>query len=225
MRLYSTLDSVRKNEVSLLAVVETIIAVALAFYFAAQLNTLKWLSVAICIAPLLLLRTDVSIRRTIAWLDAVGFYLHRTMMRFADSMNLVEPPHKGASQEGPFHELRYLVVLPIWLSLVMLLSLLYFTIVAFVIRFIATAATVLQSPILSLRAIPANWANAAREALLRMELGAPWPDGIVRSALGFTTSLRWLLTLYTIFCTGYVTLNAASGWNWPALGTKWLPWL
>ena len=39
------------------------------------------------------------------------------------------------------------------------------------------------------------------------------------------TGVRWLLSLYIILCTGYVTMNAARGWHWPTFGTKWLPWL
>jgi hypothetical protein len=65
----------------------------------------------------------------------------------------------------------------------------------------------------------------ARHALLRIELGTPWPEGAVRYALGCVGGVRWVLSLYTILCTGYVTMNAARGWHWPGLGAKWLPWL
>ena len=64
----------------------------------------------------------------------------------------------------------------------------------------------------------------ARHTLLRAELGLPWPENPIRRLLGFTSGLRWLLALYAIVCVGYITLQAAKHWHWPALGTKWLPW-
>ncbi|MFZ1218226.1 MAG: hypothetical protein WAO00_02985 [Chthoniobacterales bacterium] len=64
----------------------------------------------------------------------------------------------------------------------------------------------------------------ARSALLRYELQHPWPETPVKRLLGFVSGLRWILALYAILCTGYITMRAAQHWHWPALGERWLPW-
>ena len=64
----------------------------------------------------------------------------------------------------------------------------------------------------------------ARHALLRDELKHPLPEAPVKRLLGFVSGLRWVLALYAIFCTGYITMRAAQHWHWPALGEQWLPW-
>ena len=64
----------------------------------------------------------------------------------------------------------------------------------------------------------------ARRALLGYELRHPWPETPVKRILGFVSGLRWLLALYAIACTGYITMRAAHDWHLPALGVKWLPW-
>jgi hypothetical protein len=69
MRLTSNKESVAKGEVSVLAIVETLLAIALVFYLSAHFNTLRWLAVAMCVSPLLLLRTEESTRLGIKWFD------------------------------------------------------------------------------------------------------------------------------------------------------------
>lgn len=64
----------------------------------------------------------------------------------------------------------------------------------------------------------------ARHALLRYELGHPFPDAPGKRILGFVSGLRWVLALYAIVCTGYITMRAARDWHLPALGEKWIPW-
>ena len=64
----------------------------------------------------------------------------------------------------------------------------------------------------------------ARRALLGYELLHPWPEKPVTRLLGLVSGLRWVIALYTILCTGYITMRAAQNWHWPALGEKWLPW-
>jgi hypothetical protein len=69
MRLISNKESVARGEVSILAIVETLLAMALAFYLSRHFNTLRWLAVAMCFSPLLLLRTEASARLGIAWFE------------------------------------------------------------------------------------------------------------------------------------------------------------
>lgn len=381
MRLYSTTESVKRGEVSVLAIAETLAAVTLVFYLSAHFNTLKWLAFAMCLAPLLLLRTEESTRLSIKWYDGIydspsevvfgldkldrwqqahkiDVRLWQVFYRLAHVLHviaivplgLVAPPiirsaatfiglmktPSGAVQAIPKNWARVTLatdsaiapeLIPdhpsdlfrLWMEppseeswvknapaaavmflLLFLPSLLYrwslkatsiiYAPLVFVLhstfRHVADLRTKLElikrsdltriSTVYALIFITAfllklvcmmnlpgfaDWWNAhpmsqfaalyvapaeipmwqlasltncvlalavmggVRQALLRIELGTPWPEGVLRHALGFTTGVRWLLSLYTILCTGYVTMNAARGWHWPTLGTKWLPWL
>ncbi len=69
MRLVSNKESVARGEASILAIVETLLAIALVFYLSTHFNTLRWLAVAMCVSPLLLLRTAESTRLCIKWWD------------------------------------------------------------------------------------------------------------------------------------------------------------
>jgi len=63
-----------------------------------------------------------------------------------------------------------------------------------------------------------------RAALTHIEVGCPWPELAVNRVLGFITAVRWPLAIYTILSMAYITMQAARGWKWPMLGTKWFPW-
>jgi hypothetical protein len=43
---------------------------------------------------------------------------------------------------------------------------------------------------------------------LRYDLQHPWPEVPVKRLLGFVSGLRWVLALYAILCTGYITMRA-----------------
>jgi hypothetical protein len=362
MRLVSNKESVTRGEVSILAIVETLLAIALVFYLSAHFNTLRWLAIAMCVAPLLLLRTDESTRLGVDWFKAWAGYARRHIERTLPSVSWVD-----------FIANLSLFVLGTALAI-------------FGIRIFATAYAIVRDPISALRAIPRNWARTtlsldsrfplelipdhpratfgivfegfrrqrkgtrfisvllvplfipallyrwslkatsiiyaplvfvahstfsegadlqtklelikrgdlsrirvwygviaitafllklvlmmnlpgfadwwnghpfsqflalyvapaeipkwqlaelansvlaigamlfARRALLGYELQHPWPEAPVKRLLGFVSGLRWLLALYAILCTGYITMRAAQHWHWPALGEQWLPW-
>jgi len=69
MRLYSTAESVDKGEISLLAILETILATAIAIYLSVTFDSFKWIAWSACIAPFLLLRTEQSTAVGIKRLD------------------------------------------------------------------------------------------------------------------------------------------------------------
>ncbi|MCH8831070.1 MAG: hypothetical protein IID45_15980 [Planctomycetes bacterium] len=62
------------------------------------------------------------------------------------------------------------------------------------------------------------------EILFRIEHEEPWSETFVENVLRSTTFVRCALTLYTISCTLYITIRAASAWELPRLGTKLFPW-
>ncbi len=370
MRLVSSKESVARGEVSILAIVETLLAIALVFYLSAHFNTLRWLAVAMCVSPLLLFRTTDSTRQVNAWVGDFG----------PKSQNLkISDVGDGcgtgcaALVVGPFFVIFYGFMIGMWLLL---------------LRAGAVSLTLMRAPVSSFRAIPTNWARItlatdsffapevipdnerlslenfisyirslddetdqllmwlvlvvsylpaylyrwslkatsiiyaplvfvahstfsegadlrtklelikrgdlsrirvwygviaiaaflvklvlmmhlpgfadwwnehpvsqflalyvapaeipkwqlaelansvlaigamlfARHALLRYDLQHPWPEVPVKRLLGFVSGLRWVLALYAILCTGYITMRAAQHWHWPALGEQWLPW-
>jgi hypothetical protein len=78
MRLTSNKESVAKGEVSVLAIIETLLAIALVFYLSSHFNTLRWLAGAMCVAPLLLLRTKESTRLGLLFL---GWCIHKSSFK------------------------------------------------------------------------------------------------------------------------------------------------
>src|SRR5271157_2153847 len=62
MLLHSTTESVDKGEISLLAILETILATAIAIYLSVKFDSLKWIAWPACVAPFFLLRTQDSIK-------------------------------------------------------------------------------------------------------------------------------------------------------------------
>src|SRR4051812_34639974 len=62
MRLFSGLESVRRGEPSVLAIVETMIASGISIWLAWWENSIQHILIASALAPLLLLRNRVGIR-------------------------------------------------------------------------------------------------------------------------------------------------------------------
>nr|VFJ73213.1 MAG: hypothetical protein BECKFW1821C_GA0114237_10478 [Candidatus Kentron sp. FW] len=87
MRWISTPESVEKNEPTVLAIVETVLAVAAYWGIAIWFDTHIHLLVSICVAPLLLLRSRESTEKGVRWFvsyfeDKTEITLHGTPARF-----------------------------------------------------------------------------------------------------------------------------------------------
>jgi hypothetical protein len=348
MRLVSTAESATSGEASVLAIVETILAISLVFYLSAHLNTVRWLAIAMLVSPLLLLRTQESTSLGIKWFDAM---IERVPAPESEFITAIEFLFIGtaiaftarvaatvvATVKAPTHALQ--AIAQNWWRLtfatdsflepelvpghkeVLLTSLLatvrpgtrarLLAVPAFLpalfYRWSLKATSIIYAPLvfvtfrtfkegtdlrtklnlirrsdlsrirvgygvlavvafmvklilmnkwigfvdwwkghpvsefLALYVTPAEvpkWqiaevANSVlaigvmlfvRYALLRYELRHPLPEAPVKRLLGFVGALRWLLALYTILCTGYLTIREAQKWHWPALGEKWVPW-
>lgn len=366
MRLVSNKESVAKGEVSVLAIVETLCAIALVFYLSSHFNTLRWLAIAMCVSPLLLLRTEESTRlgielfdRWVNWVRAhlrpeqagrlklpaflLGImilygpipFVARVSATIIDALSRpgaalraipknwarvtlsidtifapeLVPEHPFASFDRVVRRIQetqgkaalvviwcfsFLFVFPLFLPAflyrwsVKATSIIYAPLVfvahstfsegkdlrtkleltkrgdlsrirvlygiaaitAFLVKLVLMAkwngfaAWWNGNPITEFLAIYvapseipkwqlAELANSvlaigsmlfARHALLRSDLGHPFPETPVKRILGFVSGLRWVLALYAIVCTGYITMRAAHDWNLPALGAKWWPW-
>ena len=369
MRLVSNKESVARGEVSILAIVETLLAIALVFYLSAHFNTLRWLAVAMCVSPLLLLRTEESTRLAIEWYEAMtdwygervgfdhcgwraflfglvelgfNFFVAPSFARIVATFVTVVHQPAAVFQSIPSNWARATLAVDTFLGLeslpeyprgtfrelwdgvsalnkekplairmpkmtVLPFVLVFFFLPALLYRWSMKATSIIYAPLvfvahstfsegadlrtklelikrgdlsrirvwygviaiaaflvklvlmmnlpgfadwwnghpvsqfLALYIAPAEipkWqlaelANSAlaigamlfaRHALLRDELKHPLPEAPVKRLLGFVSGLRWVLALYAILCTGYITMRAAQHWHWPALGEKWLPW-
>ena len=72
MRRHATRESCDAGEITLLAIVETLLAVALLITLSLWLDTARWLAGACLLSPLLLLRTEESVQRGLRmrrWLE------------------------------------------------------------------------------------------------------------------------------------------------------------
>ena len=379
MRLVSNKESVARGEVSILAIVETLLAIALVFYLSAHFNTLRWLAVAMCVSPLLLLRTEESTRLGIEWFDRIWHWNEFSIGRDYDLLTSDRIPEQPEPPKSLGGLLFSVIEAPICVAIPPM------------VRVLSTTIALIHNPLTVVKAIPRNWfrvtltidsafppeiipdhprlsvrrttdrireasrdslslaiviectvfisfflpsilyrwslkatsiiyaplifvahstfsegadlrtklelikrgdlsrirvwygviaiaaflvklvlmmnlpgfadwwnghpvsqflalyiapaeipkwqlaelANSAlaigamlfaRHALLRDELKHPLPEAPVKRLLGFVSGLRWVLALYAILCTGYITMRAAQHWHWPALGEQWIPW-
>lgn len=69
MRLISTPDSVAAKEVTVLALIETALAITISVAIAVHLGTVKWIVISASLAPLLLLQTEQSAARALHTVD------------------------------------------------------------------------------------------------------------------------------------------------------------
>jgi hypothetical protein len=129
MRLISNEESVARGEVSILAIIETVLAIALVFYLSAHFNTLRWLAVAMCVSPLLLVRTQESTRLAVKWFDAWSLTMFALVRR-------------SRVFGGP---------------LVILVFLACAAASALAARVCATLVGAARSPIAAVSAVPRNW--------------------------------------------------------------------
>src|SRR5881394_3617302 len=67
MRFASTHESIERGEITILAICETLLAVIAVIMLSVWFDSLKWLAGAVTLAPLLLLRTEDSVKRGLGY--------------------------------------------------------------------------------------------------------------------------------------------------------------
>ncbi len=144
MLLHSTAESVDKGEISLLAIVETILATAIAIYLSVKFDSLKWIAWTACVAPFFLLRTQDSIKLGFKLFLKIGY-------QFTDRI------------EKPRNEIRKAEN---WVNLIksiggQILLTCSLVIGVALIRFVSVLFTCCRHPFISISSIPANWCRAA----------------------------------------------------------------
>ncbi|MDB5340060.1 MAG: hypothetical protein JWN70_5679 [Planctomycetaceae bacterium] len=167
MRLFSNEESAKNGEPSLVAIVETLIAVGFSFSIGVTYGTWWHVFIAACVAPLLLLRTDESSR--------AGIEL------YAKCMDAVEP--FGNRLNAPLRRLALapmLVQLPISLVLLFLMPTLLFCwllLAVLISKSTATFTFLVRDFVKQLAAIPTNfWKITVATDFLVSPLLMPLPD-------------------------------------------------
>ncbi len=129
MRWISSEESAQNAEPSVLAIVETIIAMAISLWIAMYFDTVTHIIIGACLAPFLLLRTDASDRLGMRfWLKVWGY-----------SILLIG---QGLNRTRVY-------------KTIFIVAILGFVFVP--VRILAILATVIQNLVSCIRAIPRNW--------------------------------------------------------------------
>ncbi len=220
MRLHATRESCDNGEVTVLAIIETVLAVALLVALSVWFDTLHWLAGACLFAPLLLLRTEDSVQRG---------------LRMSDWLIC----NDLASITVLWTSLILFLVLSFWIAGLWALLLLFpflgvlFAMgiypMFFIIRCTATLISVVKHPLRSVAAIPRNWRRVvlAADSFLEPELlpGAPDGPSTFLGSLNYN-SLFWRFVDLTTFLVLY-PLFAAFRWSLKATCVIYLPliWL
>jgi hypothetical protein len=150
MRLHATKESLEKSELSLLAICETVLALAGVLLLSAKLASLKWLAFTTVVTPLLLLRTEQSTIVASNFCQHIGLFFERSIGPIVNRLFGSTTQDKKGSQQAR----DCLVAVLRWMMGAAL------TILTVVISAaLATIVTTLRYPLATLKCIPANWAR------------------------------------------------------------------
>jgi hypothetical protein len=208
MKWRSTVDSVRNNEITALAVIETLIASTLALWLAHSIWH-NWIPffVACALAPLLLLRTERSTRSALQWYDHAAGAIAGRLPR-AEETNIF---------------IILLVLLPTLTLFSLLLPL--------TIRVAATALVSIRHPLEAIAAIPRNWTRVAfcmdvshpPEIIAGIEAASELPDKLRRFRISYLSkSSEPASKLVMVF---FYTFSLPYRYSLKATAVVWLPLL
>jgi len=154
MRWFSTHESEQAGEMTWLSLIETAAATGIYVGIALWTGSLAHLAFAGCVAPLLLLKTDISQRRGLAWFARAAEQLMKPMDLLDRLFDwLPKTGNRVTIAAGWAAGTLILVLLFVFLILLGL----FLAIAAFLCRVSATVTTVFTNPVLSIRTIPENW--------------------------------------------------------------------
>lgn len=137
MKLYSTSASAADGEITILAIIETVIAVALSLLLVKLLATVTHIVLGALIAPFLFLRTETYTAAVYHFFDAAFLKFTRPISFLARGYDRLPPVVRG------------------WLFFVLVLPLCSLFLI--IVKLIATILALASAPREALLAIPGNW--------------------------------------------------------------------
>jgi len=157
MRWLSTPESVRKEEISLFAILETIVAMAVAVFIAFKTGTLKYMAVSACFVPFLLLRTEQSTKIAMR-LGLHLYHIFSVVSEYIEELpvNILKRVYERTiiHKVGGFF-LEIIVCIYFMISgsaLIIIMGLAFFC-----IRTISVLFTFIWHPLITFDSIPGNW--------------------------------------------------------------------
>jgi hypothetical protein len=160
LRWYSTLASSNRGEISVLAVVETVLSVALYAGIAVWFDTVRHIVIAAVLAPLWLLRTKGSVRLGMSfYLSGEPYFRGRWLELFGDSLDSLDR-QLGSWAESRIYIVARIPLMALWLALFICLFFLWILsviLLCWMIRLVATTVAVVRHPLIHFVAIRKNW--------------------------------------------------------------------
>ena len=130
MRFHSTRESFENGEITQLAIIECVVAAGVFIFLGIHARTFRYLTVAVAVAPLALLRTEASVR----WGLRKYLQLFKIYARWA-----------RVGREGGPRQFVTMLTLPL------------VALVGLTIRIVSTAYWTLCKPLDTLKQMPQNW--------------------------------------------------------------------
>lgn len=138
MRYFSTDESIIEREMSVLALIETVLAMSFSIFIAIKYRVVAHIVFGISIAPFLLLRTDMSTKLGVSWFKKMFSFENKIINKI---------PVKGTNLFSGI--------------ILFLLILILAAVSALFVRVVATIVTLLKYPVESITSIPLNWFTIA----------------------------------------------------------------
>lgn len=154
LRFWSTRESIDRGELSVLAIIETLLAIVLLIALTVWFDTLKWMAVACALAPVMLLRTKESVNNGLQWwehLRSAPKFPH--VVHVFSTIAIVAISFMVARLIGSYW----------WIPLILLLSMsglwsaIGLVAIYYSIRSSATILEAFRKPFQSFCSIPENW--------------------------------------------------------------------
>jgi len=141
MRWHSTPESIQQGKPSILAILETLTAIVVSLLIAYHINSVRYIAVGACIAPLLLLRTEKSSQLALYWSEKFFKLLFST---YFDIFNVKDTmSSKGIKK-------RIFILISLILHLILIISI-------FFIKIFTTTIIVIRYPLNTLNYFSFNW--------------------------------------------------------------------
>ena len=148
MRWYSTIESVQEGEISILAIVETVIAVSMSLGIFLVYGYYWHIVIGACIAPFLLLRTEYSEQLGLKWFS-------NSMRLKSISYHLLIPLESYMNKHYPIIVAKLITyTVKLIAFIIYVVSLMFMSII---IKILAIFWSFINNPTTTFTTIPANW--------------------------------------------------------------------